>query len=115
MLFGGGLHIHPQESAYLLRRVLLHLGGDVAVGIQGEPSGIMPKQARQCLHIHTILECQCCEGVAQIVEPNAFVQPDCLQDFLMQPGDGLRTPDATGSGRGEQVDAVRMIFSVLHQ
>ena len=45
MLFGGVLHIHSQESAYLLSRVLLHLGGDVAVGIQGEPCGIMPKQA----------------------------------------------------------------------
>ena len=86
MLFGGALHIHSQESAYLLSRVLLHLGGDVAVGIQGEPCGIMPKQARQCLHIHTILECQCCEGMAQIVKadllhPTAFQQP--LQPFSL--------------------------------
>ena len=53
--------------------------------------------------------------VAQVMEPDAFVQTNCFQDFLVQSGDGLRTPDAAGSGRGEQVDAVRMILSVLHQ
>ena len=32
MLYGGALHIHPQESTCLLCRVLLHLGRDVTVG-----------------------------------------------------------------------------------
>ena len=42
-------------------------------------------------------------------------KPDCIQDFLVQSGDGLRAPDATGSGRGKEVDAVGMILPVLHQ
>ena len=41
----------------------LHLGGDVAIGVQGEACGIMSKQTRQGLHIHAILEGQCSEGV----------------------------------------------------
>lgn len=57
------LHIHPQESAYLLSRILMHLGGDVTVGVQGEACGIMPEETRQGLHIHAILKGQGGEGV----------------------------------------------------
>ena len=33
----GELHIHSKESAYLLSRVLIHLGGDYTVTVRGEP------------------------------------------------------------------------------
>ena len=61
MVSGGISHIHFEESSHLLSRILLHLGRDMPVGIQGEACGIMPKETRQGLHIHTILECQRCE------------------------------------------------------
>lgn len=33
----GELHIHSKESAYLLSRVLIHLGGNCTVTVRGEP------------------------------------------------------------------------------
>ena len=57
------LHIVPQKSAYLLGRVLLHLGGDMSVGIQGERRAVMPQQARQGLHIHAVLQRQRRKGM----------------------------------------------------
>ena len=56
-------HMIPQKSAHLLSRVLLHLGGDMSVGIQGERRAVMPQQARQGLHIHAVLQRQRREGM----------------------------------------------------
>lgn len=48
------MQILSQESAYLLRRVLLHLGGDVSIGIQSEARGVVSQHAGQGFHIHPI-------------------------------------------------------------
>lgn len=49
------MQILPQESSYLLRCILLHLGGDVSVGIQSKPCGVVSQHTGQGIHIHPIL------------------------------------------------------------
>ena len=56
------------ESAQLVRCLYLHLHGGVGIGVQSEASAIMPQHGRECFHIHTVLERQCCESMAKLVE-----------------------------------------------
>ena len=111
----GAGHGAFHKVGHLVSCSLLHLRGDMGVHIQSETGATVAQHTGHRFGIDTIGECQCCEGVAQVVESNTFVQTDCLQNLLVQSGDSLRTPDASGSGRGEQVDAVGMILPVLYQ
>ena len=43
-------------------------GGDVGVGVEGETSGEVTQHAGHRLDIHTILQCDGCEGVAEVME-----------------------------------------------
>ena len=52
------MQILPEKSSHLLCRVLLHLGGDMAVGVQGKACGVVPQHTGQGLHVHPILQCQ---------------------------------------------------------
>ena len=47
---------------------MLHGRGNVAVGVEGESCGVVTQQAGECFHIYTILEGQCRECVAKLVE-----------------------------------------------
>lgn len=42
----------------------LHLHGSVSVGIQSEARAVVPQHGGQGLYIHSVLERQCCEGMA---------------------------------------------------
>ena len=44
-----------QETAHLVGGILLHLGSDVGVGIQGESGAVMAQDTGKGLHVHTVL------------------------------------------------------------
>ncbi len=52
------MQVLPKESSNLLRRILLHLGGDVSVGVQRGCRRDMPDDGGQGFHIHPILQRQ---------------------------------------------------------
>ena len=43
-------------------------GGDVGVGVQGEAGGEVTQHAAERLDVHTVLECDGCKGMAEVVE-----------------------------------------------
>ena len=48
--------------------LLLCRGGDMGIGVQGEACGEVAKHAGHGLDIHTILQGNGCEGVAEVME-----------------------------------------------
>ena len=57
------LHRSRQEAPYLVRRVLFHGRGDVAVGVQREARAVVTQQTGECFHVHTVLYRQGGEGM----------------------------------------------------
>ena len=53
----------------------------MSVGVQREACRKMPQHTRYGFDVHTVLEGQCCEGVAQVVESDAG-QPSSFQNPL---------------------------------
>ena len=51
------------EAAHFLRGLLLHLPCGVGVGAKGETRIVVAQHRGYCFDIHSILQCQCCEGV----------------------------------------------------
>ncbi len=52
------MQILPEKSSHLLSRILLHLGGDMSVGVQGKSCGVVAQHSGQGFHIHPILQRQ---------------------------------------------------------
>ena len=57
------LQRHLHKMAHFLRRFLLHLRGDVSVGVQRKPRGKMPKRVGQCFDVHAVLQRNRCESM----------------------------------------------------
>ena len=51
------------EAAHPLGRILLHLPGNVGVGVQGEARAVMPQNVGCCLGVYSLLDRQRGEGV----------------------------------------------------
>ena len=47
-----------EETAYGIGRFGLHCGGDVGIGVQCEPCGVVAQHARQGFDVHAVLEGQ---------------------------------------------------------
>ena len=61
--------IHPRNCKPICEKLLtlpfeLHLHGSVGVGIQSEARAVVSQHGGQSLYIYSVLECQCCEGMA---------------------------------------------------
>ena len=56
-------HIPNSLSSFFLRR-----GGDMGIGIQGEACREVAQHTADGLDIYAVLECDSCEGVAEIME-----------------------------------------------
>ena len=83
------------------------------VGVQREACRKMPQHARYGFNVHAVLQCQRCEGVAQVMEPY-LRQPCPLQDAVQHVQDAVRRHGASG-GRWEYPFAVARFSSLLHQ
>ena len=61
----------------------------MSVGVQREACRKMPQHARHGLDVHTVLQGQRCEGVAQVMETHLW-QPCPLQDAVQHVQDAIR-------------------------
>ena len=78
-------NLHIQYICHRLRRFLLGCGSYMGIGIQGEACGEVTQHAGHRLDIHTILECDGCEGVAEVMESDlrdASPFEDTLQHII---------------------------------
>ena len=84
-----------EEIADRIGGLGLHGGGNVGVSVQGEACGVMTQHGGQGFHVHTVLEGQDREGMAQAVERD-FLQPCPLQYLLELIQDAVRGDRASG-------------------
>ena len=66
------LKLHTQNISYGLSRFFLGGGGDMGVGVQGEACRKVAKHARDGLDVYAVLQCDGCEGVAEVVESDLW-------------------------------------------
>ena len=59
---------YTQNISHGLGGFFLCRGSDVGIGVQGEACGEVPKHAGHRLDIHTVLQCDGGEGVAEVME-----------------------------------------------
>ena len=77
------LHRLSDEAAHPLGGVLLHLPGDVGVGVQGEPCAVVAQDAGYGFGVYALLDGQRCEGVPQAVERDVLGDPSLFQQVLV--------------------------------
>ena len=71
------------EVPYLFSGLLLHLPRNMGVGTKGEASIVVTQHAADGFHIHTVLECQGCECMSEVMKSD-MLQSHILEDFLMK-------------------------------
>ena len=71
------------ETAHFLRSLLLHLPSGVGVGAECESGVIVAEHTADGFDVHAILQCQRCEGMAEIMKAD-MLQSRVLEDFLMK-------------------------------
>ena len=101
-------NLQTKDISHGLCGFLLRRGGDMGIGIQGEACGEVTQHAGHRLDVHTILQGDGCEGVAEVVESDlrdtsSFENP--LQHII----DTVRG-DGTAVGRGEHILVVGLGF-----
>ena len=80
----------------------------MCIGVQGEACGEVTQHAGHRLDIHSVLECDGSEGVAEIVEPD--LRDACsFEDALEHIIDTVRG-DGAAIGRGEHIGVIRFCF-----
>ena len=55
----------------------------MSVGVQREACRKMPQHARYGFDVHSVLQCQRCEGMSEIMKAD-MLQSRVLEDFLMK-------------------------------
>ena len=63
-------NLQAQDISHGLGGFFLCRGGDMGVGVQGEACGEVTQHAGHCLDVHSVLQCDGCEGVAEVMKPN---------------------------------------------
>ena len=63
-----GLEGTGEETPHRVRRLLLHGGGDVCVGIQGKPGAVVTQHGGEGFDVHAVLQGQDREWVSQVME-----------------------------------------------
>ena len=80
------------EAADLLSGSVLHLVGDMGVGIQCEACGVVTQHTGQGLHVHTALHGHSSEGMSEVVKSHAGINARSLQEQLVDAGHPVGTP-----------------------
>ena len=112
---GSGSSLAVAVSADFLCRTSLHIGGNVRIGVESEPSTVVAQHTGQRFHIHAAGEGHGGEGVAQIVEAHMLLDAGLCQQLPVDSGHCVWTPIVAGAGRRKQDRAVRVLFMLLHQ
>ena len=114
--FGSFLRSHDllHEVAHGFSRFILLLSGGVGVGAEGKSSVVVAQHTGHRFDVYTVLQCQGCEGMAEVVESDVF-QPGVLQDLLMKVDHGIRVVPFASDRGGEHIGIARVRFMFLNQ
>ena len=78
-----GLEGTGEETPHRVRRLLLHGGGDVGVGIQGKPGAVVTQHGGEGFHAYSVLQGQHRECVTEVVEANVRETSPLQQNFQL--------------------------------
>ena len=109
------LRLLGDEVAHPLGRVLLHLPGDVGVGIQRETCAVVPQDTGDCLGVHALLDRQRGEGMSQPVEGDVVGDSCLLQQGLVQSPQAVRAVELARHWGREHRRVVGMLGVFLNQ
>ena len=70
------------EVAHGFRCFVLLLPGGVGVGAKSESGVVVAQHTGHCLDVHAVLQCQGCEGMAEVMKSDVF-QPCVFQNLLV--------------------------------
>ena len=83
----------------------------MGIGVQGEASGEVTQHSADCLDVHSVLECDGCEGVAEVVESD-LRDSGSLQNPLQHIVHTIRR-DGASVGRGKHILVMGFVFLLL--
>ena len=108
------LNLHTQDIPHGLGGFLLCRGGDMGIGVQSEASGEVTQHAGHRLDVHTVLQRDGGEGVAEVMKSD-LRDARSFQHTLQHVVDAVRG-DGTTVGGGEDVrifQLLRLCFLLL--
>lgn len=97
-----GLHYLCHEAAHLRWGIILHLSGGVGIGSEGESGIVVAQHGGHRFDIHTVLESQGCEGMAEVMESDVW-QISILQYLLVDVYHTVRVIHFSCGGRGKHI------------
>ena len=103
------LHLLTNSGTNGVRRILLHLGRGVGVGVQREARRVVAQRTGQRFHVHSAFQRQRGEGMAEVMKPNVL-RADGFQNFIMRPAESVRVIHGSGLGRWEHIWVARVLF-----
>ena len=106
------LYLLGHETAQPPGRVLLHLPGDMGVGVQREACAVVAQDAGDRLGVHSLLDRQRGEGVPQPVEGDVFGDTCFLQQVFVQPPQTVRAV-VSARHRGREHHRIVGMFGVF--
>ena len=80
----------------------------MGIGVQSEPGREVAQHAADRLDIHTILQCQGCEGVAEVVESD-LRDASPFENALQHIVHAIRG-DGAAVGRGKHIGIIGFLF-----
>ena len=106
------LHCLSHEAAHSLGGVLLHLPGDVGVGVQCEARAVVAQDAGDGFGVYTLLNRQRGKGVSQPVEGDVLSDSGFLQQGLVQSPQAVWAVELSRH-RGREHHRIAGVFGVF--
>ena len=102
------------EVSHLFCGTSLHLPRGVRVGAERKAGVIVTQHRGYCFDIYTVLQCQGCKRVSQVVEPD-MIQSRVLEDTLVERHDRVGVIHFAGPAGREHPRIVRVLGVLLLQ
>lgn len=109
------LHRLCDKVPHLIRCGLLHGGGGVGVGVQGESRRVVTQETGHGFGIHAVLNGQGGVSVAEVVEADVFGDTRLLTKGLVEPPYAVRTVHLARDRGGEHDRAEGVLAVFLDQ
>ena len=101
-------NLQAQDISHGLGGFFLCRSGNMRIGIQGEACGEVTQHAGHCFNVHSVLEGNGSEGVAEVVE-SELRDASSLQHSLEHVVDAVRG-DGSAIGRGKHIPVIDFPF-----
>ena len=103
--------LQTQDVSHGLGGFFLCRGSDMGIGVQGEACGEVAQHTGHRLDVHSVLECDGCEGVAEVVESD--LRDTCSFQHPFQHVVHTVRGDGAAVGRGKHIGVIIIATTVL--